>query len=283
VYATLKHNYPKMDNECKSINRRSIKKLTATSFLAVIFCSCSHYYYVPNVQNVPLFKEKNEYRLSGSYGLGTETSCLEVQGAYSVTGNFGIMTNFMAAKGIENSAESWAKGTYLDAAIGYYEPLLKSGVFEIYGGVGGSKQHHQYRSKIYDPSNPAHNNFNAGTSDESFIKIFIQPSIGMTFKGFEFAFSTRFNRLSFNKMENKIDITSNKYEFDKLYATARHKNFLFFEPALTIRGGWQYLKVQLQGATASYLNNEHYQFDQFHISVGLNVAIAKRFLKDVPK
>ena len=259
-----------------------MKKLTASFFLAVIFCSCSHYYYVPNVQNVPLFREKNEYRFSGTYGLGTETSCLEVQGAYSVTGNFGVMTNFMSAKGIENSEESWAKGNYLDAAIGYYKPLHKSGVFEIYGGVGGSKQHHQYRSEIYDPGNPAYN-LNAGTSDLSFIKIFIQPSIGMTFNGFDFAFSTRFNRLSFNKTDNQIDELSNEYEFDKLNTTAQTKNFLFFEPALTIRGGWKYLKVQLQGATASYLNNEHYHFDQYHISIGLNVAIAKRYLKDVSK
>ena len=125
-----------------------MKKLTTTFILALMFCSCSHYYYVPNVQNVPLFREKNEYRISGTYGLGTETSCLEVQGAYSVTGNLGIMTNFMSAKGIDNNEESWAKGTYLDAAIGYYKPLHKSGVFEIYGGVSGSKQHHQYRSEI---------------------------------------------------------------------------------------------------------------------------------------
>jgi hypothetical protein len=260
-----------------------MNKLTTIFTLTVIFCSCSHYYYVPNVQNVPLFREKNEYRLSGSYGLGTETGCLEFQGAYSLTGNLGVMTNFMSAKGVENSEESWAKGTYLDVAAGYYKPLLKSGVFEIYGGVGGSKQHHQYRSEMYDPGNPAYGNHDAGTSDVSFIKLFIQPSIGMTFKGFDFAFSTRFNRLSFNKYDNQIDRISNEYEFDKLNETTQTKNFLFFEPALTIRGGWKYLKVQLQGATASYLNNEHYNFDQYHLSLGLTVTIAKRYLQDVPK
>jgi hypothetical protein len=261
----------------------TIKKFAGASFLALLFCGCSHYYYVPNVQNVPLFREKNEYRLSGSYGLGTETSCLEVQGAYSITDKLGIMTNFMSAKGIENSSESWAKGTYLDAAIGYFKPLLKSGVFEIYGGIGGSKQKHQYRSTIYDPADPAHTNFNAGKSEESFIKLFVQPSIGMTFNGFDFAFSTRFNRLSFNKTRNQIDRTLNQHEFDKLYATAQTKNYLFFEPALTIRGGWKNIKVQLQGSTGSYLNNEHYQFDQFHISLGLNVTIAKKSLKYAPK
>jgi hypothetical protein len=257
-----------------------MKKITTIYILPVIFCSCTHYYYVSNVQNVPLFREKNEYRLSGTFGLGTETKCLEVQGAYSVTGNFGVMTNFMSAKGIENSEESWAKGTYMDVAIGYYKPLPKTGVFEIYGGVGGSKQHHQYRSEISDPGNPAFNNLSAGTSDLSFIKIFVQPSIGMTFNGFDIAFSTRFNRLTFNKTDNQIDILSNKYEFDKLNATAQIKNFLFFEPALTLRGGWKYLKVQLQGATASYLNNDRYHFDQYHISIGLNVAISRRYFKN---
>ncbi|HLP75136.1 MAG TPA: hypothetical protein VK155_19695 [Bacteroidales bacterium] len=228
-----------------------------------------------------MFKEKNEYRLHGSFGLGTGTICFEGQGAYSVTSNFGIMTNFMSAKGIENSSKSWAKGNYFDVAIGYYKPLRKSGVFEIYGGVGGSKQHHQYMAENYDPSNPLYNNSNAGTSNESFIKIFIQPSIGITFNWFDFAFSTRFNRLTFNNIENQIDITSNKPEFDKLFFTTQTKNFWFFEPALTIRGGWKYFKIQLQGSTGSYLNNEHYQFDQFHISAGINIASKKIFNRGI--
>jgi hypothetical protein len=256
-----------------------MKKLTPAFFLALLFCSCSHIYYVPNVQNVPLFTEKNEYRLSGTYGLGTETRSLEVQGAYSVTGNFGVMANFMSAKGIDNSEESWANGNYLDAAIGYYKPLRRSGVFEIYGGVGGSKQHHQYRS---ENDNPVYNR-DAGTADLSFVKIFIQPSVGITFNGFDIAFSTRFNSLSFNKTDNQIDRLSNEHEFNKLTETAQAKNFLFFEPALTIRGGWKYVKVQLQGATASYINNEYYHFDQYHISLGVYIAIAKRYFNEETK
>jgi hypothetical protein len=260
-----------------------MKKLTASFLLTILFCSCSHYYYVPNVQNVPLFREKNEYRFSGAYGLGTETSCMELQGAYSITRNLGVMSNFMYAKGIDNHDDSWGKGTYLDAAIGYYKPIKKSGVFEIYSGVGGSTQQHQYRSEIFDSSNPYNGNLSAGTSDLSFIKIFFQPSIGMTFNGFEFAFSTRFNNLTFINIDNNIDKLSNKNEFDRLNSTAQIKNFMFFEPALTIRGGWKYCKVQLQGATASYLNNGRYHFDQYHLTIGLNIAIAKRYLKDESK
>ena len=43
----------------RSINPVTIKRFTRIFFLAVICTSCSHYYYVPNVQNVPLFREKN--------------------------------------------------------------------------------------------------------------------------------------------------------------------------------------------------------------------------------
>jgi hypothetical protein len=261
-----------MYDDRKSTDPFTMKKLTAFFFLAVISCSCSHYYYVPNVQNVPLFREKNEYRLSGTYGSGSETSCLEVQGAYSVTKNFGVMTNFMSAKGIDNSGESWAKGNYLDAAIGYFKPLHKSGVFEIYGGIGGSKQHHQYRSET--------DNLTAGTSDLSFLKIFIQPSVGMTFNAFDIAFSTRLNRLSFTNIDNQIIELSNGIEFDRLNEIAQTKTFLFIEPALTIRGGWKYVKVQLQG---SLITKEHYHFAEYHVSIGINIAIAKRYLKDVSK
>lgn len=261
-----------------------MKKLTIRIlFLTVLLASCRHYYYVANVQNVPLFREKNEFRIAGTVGLGEGPVSTEVQSAYSVTNNFAVMINFMSAKDLDNSKDSWGKGNYLDGAIGYYKPLGKSRVFEIYGGVGGSKQHHQYRNMIFDPLPPTTYNYDGGTSDLSFTKIFIQPSMGLTFNGFDVAFSTRFCRLSFNKIDNRIDKLLNEDEFKYLNTIAQNRKFLFFEPALTIRGGWENLKVQLQGATASYLNNHKWYFDEFHISIGLYVAIAERYLKNIPK
>ena len=92
-----------------------MKNLTITIlFYSVLLCSCSHYYYVSNVQNVPLFREKNEYRISGIYAVGDETTCAEVQAAYSVTGKIGIMADFMTAKGGNVSDNNWGKGNYFD-------------------------------------------------------------------------------------------------------------------------------------------------------------------------
>lgn len=180
-----------------------MKNLTTTCFfLSVLLSSCSHYYYVPNVQNVPLFREKNEYRISGSYGFGDESSCAEVQAAYSVSDKIGIMTDFMSAKGGTVSDNNWGKGYYFDGAIGYYKPLGRSGVFEIYGGAGGGNQHHQYVVSNY--SNGTVTNSSGGTSDLAFMKIFVQPSLGLTYKIFDIAVSTRISRLSFINIDNRI-------------------------------------------------------------------------------
>ena len=103
-------------------------KRQASTFLliSILLCSCSHYYYVPSTQNVPLYREKNDYRLSGTRAGGEESVCTEVQAAYSVTDHMGIMANFMSARGGDISDNTnWAKGNYLDGAIGYYEPKNK--------------------------------------------------------------------------------------------------------------------------------------------------------------
>lgn len=51
----------------------------------------------------------------------------------------------MSAKGgdVSDDNEDWGKGNYLEAALGYYKPIGKCSVFEIYGGGGGGNQHHQ--------------------------------------------------------------------------------------------------------------------------------------------
>ncbi|MCX6253680.1 MAG: hypothetical protein NTV31_04295, partial [Bacteroidia bacterium] len=128
---------------------------------------------------MPLFREKNEYRLSGTYGEGDESICAEVQAAYSITDKIGVMTDFMSARGGNVSGKNYGKGNYLDGAIGYYKPTGKTGVFEIYGGLGGSNQYHEYTSAYYNQYN--------GTSDLSFIKLYIQPSFGFTFNVFDIA------------------------------------------------------------------------------------------------
>jgi len=249
------------------------KVSTASLILSVLLCSCSHYYYVPNTQNVPLFKEKNEYRLSGTLATGNESSSSEIQAAYSVTDHIGIMANYMSAKGGKISDyENWGKGNYYDGAIGYFKPVKKYGVFEIYGGLGGSSQHHHYITPFY--VNGTYTSSPGGTADLSFVKVFVQPSFGLTFKGFDIAASTRVCVLTFNSVLNQI---SGNVSENSALNNISNQSHLFLEPAITIRGGWKYVKLQLQASTSSYFNNPDLHFETYHIGIGLYIAIASRY------
>jgi hypothetical protein len=204
-----------------------MKKFFIHIIIMATITSCNHYYYMPSTQNVPLFKEKNEYRATISSGAGDETSSTDIQAAYSITNKFALMTNLMFAHGGDPNDDEWAKGHYFDAAFGYFKPLGNRGVFEIYGGAGASKQHHEYDSK----STP-----NGGLADLSFTKVFIQPSIGLTYNGFDIALTSGISNINFNKINNQISPSHSEYSSVKRISTNR--NSFLFEPSFTIRGGW---------------------------------------------
>jgi hypothetical protein len=233
-----------------------------------LLCSCSHYYYVSNIQNVPLFHEKKEYRLSGGYGFGDESQSIEIQAAYAVGNKVGIAGNFMSAWGGDVSGHDYGKGNYIDLGIGYYLPVNAKSVFELYGGVGGSSQHHGYSGLSYSQGTFSSQNY--GSSDLSFMKIYIQPSFGMMFNVFDIAVSTRISNVSYTNIGNYA--YGNTYIYDELN-TLKNKSHFFIEPALTLRCGWKRIKIQLQGAYADYLNRPKMYFgEEAHLSLGIYYA-----------
>lgn len=162
----------------------SFKIKTIIIISAVFFLtSCNHYSYVPTVQ-APLFTEKNEYRAAASHGSGDNGSIdiTNIQLGYSITKNISIMTDFMNAEGGIKTGDTpcGGKGNYFDAALGYYKPLNKHSVFEVSGGLGYSNQQHYYKGT---------------NADLSFRRIFVQPSVGLTFDYFEIAFTPSFSNV----------------------------------------------------------------------------------------
>jgi hypothetical protein len=176
------------------------------------------------------------------------------------------MADFMSASGGNISSHNYGKGNYFDGAVGYYKPLGKYGVFEVYGGIGHSKQHHEYNNSYYDPK--------TGKADLSFLKFYIQPSIGFTSDYFDIAVSTRISRVTFNNIENNIAGSTDEY--DKLYFLA-DKSHLFLEPGITVRAGWKSVKVQVQAVYSGYLNDPNlYIGEKYHISLGLYGSFGKK-------
>lgn len=251
---------------------RLITNFSLVILIPFILSSCTHYYYVSNVQNVPLFKEKNDLRLSGSLGGGDESECIEIQTAYSVTDHIGVMANYMSAKGGSVADHNYARGNYFEGGAGYYKPLNEFGIFEIYGGLGLCNQHHEF-SDFYSGTN-------AGDIDLTSLKFFIQPSFGFTTNFIDAAFSTRICVVNYSNGSNFL--TGYTDEYAKLNSLSSQIHG-FIEPALTVRAGWKYTKLQFQAIRAGYLGSSNFHIgEDWHISLGLYFSFGNRLKSSIP-
>lgn len=248
-----------------------MKKFHALFAIAgfALFTQSCKIMYTPNMQNVPLFKEKNEVRATIGY--------TNYQAAYAVTDNIGIMANAQYDK----SNWEFTSGSYgykyeskeflVEGGAGYFMPLGESGVFEAYGGggIGSNSFNRNYSDTastiIFD---------NYSTSKARF---FVQPSIGMTNKNIDFAFSTRVVGLKFNNITS-TGYTQEELKIDNLTDLDKPL-FLFFEPALTFRVGWNYVKFHTQAIMSLKMNSEPLNYIPFSINFGAHINIAQRFNK----
>lgn len=214
------------------------------------FTSCVHYYYAPNAHNVPLLKQKGDTKMTLAISGGDEFTGFEAQVATAVSEKFGVIGNFIYARGdseTDNYADS-GSGYLFEVGAGYFKPIGRKFVFETYGGLGlGSV------SNKYDP----------GTSKVKFTRIFLQPTIGFTTKGFDIALSSRFAGLNYHSID------SNSYDDYDLEYIRDHKFSFLFEPALTIRGGWEETKIQLQYVISKNLSNPSLSQEKSNLSIGL--------------
>ncbi|OFY70642.1 MAG: hypothetical protein A3G23_07895 [Bacteroidetes bacterium RIFCSPLOWO2_12_FULL_37_12] len=240
--------------------------------LVLSISSCSHYYYMPNIQHVPLFIEKNEFRFSASKGIGVgEKKNLvntEANVAYSMTKNLAFMTNFSYAYfGDKSYSANYSSDYYLELASGYYKPFYSHVVFEIYGGFGNGNQHHKYE---------------LGAADFKFTKIFIQPSVGFTFNALDIAFSKRISNLNFYKVEQSGGDRYG-YESYNIDMIRKNKNSFLNETALTTRLGWKKIKLQIQIQLSNNLSEPVLRFVDAVISFGVWFTITDRYSRDAYK
>lgn len=235
----------------------AMRKLFCHFGLVILMTNCTHYYYVPPAQNVPLFKEQGELRVNASAGAGDESRSTDIQAAYAITNKFALMSNFMTARGgeVNSITDDWAKGNYIDGAFGYYQTVRTHGVFEVYGGFGGSSQFHYYGD--------------GSTSELGFTRAFIQPSIGLRSKYVEIAFTSGFSNVNFHRVE--MDSLTPAFDSFSINGLMENNNFILFEPALTLRLGWKHFKVQGQVNTSQNLSNATAPFENLKFSAGVSI------------
>jgi hypothetical protein len=232
---------------------------TAAALLVLVGCKAM---YSPNMASTPLFTKQGELRA------GADPRNLQV--AYAATSHLGVMTNgyFRSQdEELDSGERQVGKGWLLEAAVGAFMTLEEPSWMqvEMYGGVGVGNVKQEIT-----PMGGTTRTFEA----EGY-RAFIMPTAGFTGKYVEAAFSARLAAVNYTS-STATNYSQMDLENDKL--TELEKNtWLFLEPALTVRGGYKWVKLQVQLGQSYKLSSADMNREKGMFSISLNVDLFRSF------
>lgn len=226
---------------------------------SVFFFSCNPRYYMPNTHNVPLLTQKGETNITASGAEGQ----YELHAAHAVSNSISIMANGGLFKPNEMDNGDRGSGNFVELGGGYYKPFKNNLVLETFGVLGFGSMENRFPSTV---------DANPGTKGDISANIFrygLQANFGYKTKYFEAAVSARILNLLYNNIKGDLIYGG---ENQVAYLKDNKSNFLF-EPALTLRGGLEKVKLQLQlGGSLNLTNDDFFQENSF-ITFGINFNI----------
>lgn len=220
--------------------------------------SCSPVYYIPNTQNVPMVKSRGNVRivLAGNQNQG------EAQGALGTTKSSAVMLNMAYFNPKSDSAGNGGSGFLAEGGYGYYKGFLDKFVFDIYGlaGVGNVENHFPGTITQYPGS--------SGKLKAGIFRFGLQPSFSYYQKYFSVSASARMTSL------NYTNISGSLIHGGVSQATYLNQNnaSLLLEPALTVRGGLENIKLQIQLMQSLNISHPAFKQDKSLLSFGLHIS-----------
>lgn len=213
------------------------------------FNSCKTVY-EPNALNTPLFNNHGEFR--------AYVDPSNVQLAYALTDHIGIMANgFRVTAETDNNTIS-GSGGLVEFGLGYYKPM-NGFIFETYAGGGMGKV--KFSENRQENNTTVVRNF---SSDG--MRFFIQPSFGYAGKYFEAAVTPRFCLGKYNNVQTNYTMQE---QIDGKFYNINDPVWAFIEPALTLRGGYKWVKVQAQFGFSQKLNTQELSYKSSFVNLGL--------------
>ncbi|MFA7081741.1 MAG: hypothetical protein WC135_03930 [Bacteroidales bacterium] len=236
--------------------KKSFLGLVLVSFLVT---GCSPIFYTPNTQNVPMISSKGDNKITVA-GNGNQ---VELQGAYGLTDAFAIQANagLFIPRNLDNG--DGGSGNFFEVGGGYFKSIKEVFVFEAYGILGMGSMENHFKSTVED--NPGTN----GDISSTIFRVGVQPSFGYKSKYFEAAISTRIVSLIYSNIEGDL-IYSGNNQMD--YLNDNKTNFLV-EPAITLRGGFEKIKLQVQYGYSLNLTNTAFKQDKSYLTLGLSFKL----------
>lgn len=228
--------------------------LLLLAFAVLFLGSCAiNHQYAPNVQNVPFLTKKDQQRVYGGLRSHQFFRSGDLQYARALNAKTGAMLNTSFING--KDGETTVQGGLLELGVGtshlfpnkhYHSAEAPEGwLTEIYGGAGWgwTNNHFAYQDIFFPtPGTPPYVN---GDSKVQFARAFVQPSIGYVNPTVEFALSARLAYIDFyrGRFYGSSDEAREDYRF-----LQNQSKFFLFEPAGTLRFGFDNFKIQGQMA-----------------------------------
>lgn len=233
-----------------------MKNFTLPFLLLLGLSACSPKFYVPNTQNVPLISEKGETNLTLAGG----NHRVSVHAAYGLANGLAIALNGGLVLPNEADNGNRGSGNFAELGLGYFKGFGEYWVFEAYGigGIGSMKNRMPSTTEKYPNTN--------GDIDANMLRLGIQPNFGIKTKYFTAALSSRFVNVSYSKIRGDL-IYSDESQIEYL---KRNSSQFLIEPTITLRAGFEKIKLQVQGGYSINVTNNSFRQDHLYISVGLN-------------
>lgn len=251
--------------------------LLFASLILIGSSSCTRYYYKPNGVNAPLFTDGGQAHLNIGGSVGSQNGLdddysseydgtrytFDIQASYSPVKHLGIIANYstygytpdnpnIASGNVDGKAHLLEFG-----AGGYYTKGRRFKlVTDLYAGYGFG----QITSDV----------------DMRINRIFLQPGIGMRSPGFDAVFNLRIVGVKYSHFDPR-GRDQDYLISQKLMNTSGRRidntNYAFVEPSFTIRGGYKFIKAQIQTVFAQEMTSVPWEYSPYRYTVGLYFSL----------
>jgi hypothetical protein len=218
--------------------------------------------YAPNIAHTPLLREKGELRATADVR--------NLQVAYALATHVGVMANAYFRsddRTLDSGERQEGSGWLVEAAAGWFARTRQPRWLqvEVYAGIGNGHVEHEITSPEGDPR----------SFEAEGIKLFLMPGMGWTSNYVDLGLSTRLVAVRYTGTK-AIGYSDEQLEADE-FKELDEQTFLFFEPAVTVRAGYKWIKLQLQIGQSIKIAGGDVNRDKGMITLALNLDLFRTF------
>ncbi len=222
----------------------------------IFLCSCNPVYYIPTTQNVSLIHQKGQIKLA----IAANSDQIDVNGAYGIMKGLGFQLNGSLVFPKEEKKGNGGSGNLFEAGLGYYYNISPSFLFDTYALVGFGNMENHF---IYDQSS---NTNLGGDLSAKLLRIGIQPGISYHEKYGSISGTVRISNLEYSAIKGDLEYNGD----DQLSYLNKNKSNIIVEPAITLRGGLENIKLQMQALVSVNTCNRGFYQQKITLSMGLS-------------